>query len=295
MRFIFTLFLLTFFIYTPMNVQAACSGASCCTVSAGVTTAPSSDSCDTEPASYGITLYEKYLCTSLPTVPLSSLQAGGPRAYDLDVGTKCFQTFSSSAGSTVDMSSSSTGVAFDGTFTRPPNGVYTHGVMIIKNEFRIQQDLELTAEILADTGTTGKFCETTGNTGDESAGNSLTCSGTDGSAVGTFTSIMSTFGGVCGSFDGDESFTFTSGDVIAAWLLDTDNHLAESCAEVLAKDRLFGVQTFATPVVVTEMTSGFNMAFGVSSGSSFWQNGGPGSSHSVGSGPFKVIITPLNY
>ena len=291
MRLIFTI-ILAALMYLPMSVNAACSGASCCTVTAGVTTAPSGDSCETEPESYGITLYEKYLCTSMPTTPLDTV-GGGPRAYDLELGTKCFRTFTSSDGSTVDMSSTSTSISFDGTFTRPPNGVYTHGVMLIKNEFRIKQDLEINAEILADTGTTGKFCETTGNTGAESDGNSLTCSATDGSAAGTFTSIMSTFGGNCASFDGDESFTFPSGDIIAAWLLDTDNHLAESCVEVVAKDRLFGVQTFATPVVVTKSTSGFNMAFGVSSGSSFWENGG--GDYSVGSGPFKVIITPTSY
>ena len=48
------------------DAKAACSGETCCTVSSGVTTAPdfSEGSCDTEPASYGITIYEKYLCTS---------------------------------------------------------------------------------------------------------------------------------------------------------------------------------------------------------------------------------------
>ncbi len=30
----------------------------------------------------------------------------------------------------------------DGTFTRPPNGVYTHGVMVFKNVFLIKLDLE---------------------------------------------------------------------------------------------------------------------------------------------------------
>ena len=70
------------------DAKAACSGATCCTVSSGVTTAPTfaEGSCDTEPASYGITIYEKYLCTSIPTVPADGT------AYDLDVGTKCFRT-----------------------------------------------------------------------------------------------------------------------------------------------------------------------------------------------------------
>ena len=274
--------------YLPMNVQAACSGATCCSVSAGVTTAPTNDSCEIEPASYGITLYEKYLCTNLPTVPASGT------AFALGVGTNCFQTFDSSTGSTVDMNSSSTGVTFEGTFTRPPNGVYNYGVMIIKNEFRIKADLELTANITGDAGGTGKFCVSTSNTGDEDDGNSLSCAAADGATPGTFTSKLTTFGGACGSFVGSASFTFTSNDVISAWLLNSNNKLAQSCTESAAKATLFGVQTFANPVIITELTSGFNMAFGVSSGSSFWQNGG-GGNYSIGSGPFKAIITPINY
>ena len=97
-----------------------------------------------------------------------------------------------------------------------------------------------------------------------------------------------------GGFTGSGTHSFTSGDVISAWLLDTNNEIADDCTEAAAKDTLFGLQTFATPVVVTELTSGFNMAFGVSSGSSMFQNG-VGGSHSVGSGPFKVLITPINY
>ena len=287
MRIVVTLFL-AILMYLPVSVHAACSGSSCCSVSSGVTTVPIEDTCEIEPASYGITLYEKYLCTGLPTVPASGT------AFALDVGTKCFQTFDSAIGSTVDMSSSSTGVTFDGTFTRPPNGVYIYGVMVIKNEFRIKADLELNTSITGDDGGTGIYCVSTANTGDEDDGNSLSCSASDGATPGTFTSKLTTFSGSCGSFTGSASFTFTSSDVISAWLLNTDNELAESCTESAAKATLFGLQTFATPVVITELTSGFNMAFGVSSGSSFWQNGS-GGNYSIGSGPFKAIITPVNY
>ena len=131
-----------------------------------------------------------------------------------------------------------------------------------------------------------------------SDGNSLSCSATDGATPGTFTSILRTFSGSCavgaGGFTGSATHSFTSGDSISAWLLDTNNEIANSCTEAAAKVTIFGVQTFATPVVVSELTSGFNMAFGVSSGSSMFQNG-EGGSHSVGSGPFKVLITPINY
>ena len=285
----FNKYILAFLFAIPAsNVYAACSGSDCCAVSSGVTTPPVADNCESEPDSYGITLFEKYLCTANPTVPASG------SSYDLSVGTTCFQTFQSSSGSTIDISSTSTGSTFSGTMTRPPNGVYTHGVMLLKSEFRIKQDLEFSTSVTADDSGSGKFCVTTSNTGDEDDGVSLNCAATDQTAeAGTFTATMTTFSGNCGSYEGTADATFTSGDKIEAWLLNTDNELAANCTESAAKDRLFGVQTFATPVVVTKDTSGFNMAFGASSGSSIWQNGD--SSYSVGSGPFKVIITPTNY
>jgi len=284
-KFTFLLFVSTL---ATSNIYAACSGSNCCAVSSGVTTPPVGDYCESEPESYGITLYEKYLCTASPTVPASET------AYNLSVGTTCFQTFQSSTGSTIDISTTSTGSSFSGTITRPPNGVYTHGVMIMKSKFRIKQDLEFSTSVTADNSGSGKFCVTTSNTGDEDDGVSLNCAATDQTAeAGTFTATMTTFSGNCSSYSGEADATFTSGDKIEAWLLNTDNELAANCTESAAKDRLFGVQTFATPVVVTKDTSGFNMAFGASSGSSIWQNGD--SSYSVGSGPFKVIITPTNY
>ena len=109
------------------DAKAACSGATCCTVSSGVTTAPTfaEGSCDTEPASYGITIYEKYLCNEIPTVPADGT------AYNLDVGTKCFRTLHNSTGATVDMRKQTVALALMLHYS-PPNGVYTYGVMIMK-------------------------------------------------------------------------------------------------------------------------------------------------------------------
>ena len=45
------------------------------------------------------------------------------------------------------------------------------------------------------------------------------------------------------------------------------------------------------------MTQGFNMAFQINQGATIWdEDGGVGDySIGVGSGPFMVIITPINY
>ena len=42
-----------------------------------------------------------------------------------------------------------------------------------------------------------------------------------------------------------------------AWLLDSSGNLAATRAEAESGAKLMGQATFATPVVVTEMTSGF--------------------------------------
>jgi hypothetical protein len=66
---------------------------------------------------------------------------------------------------------------------------------------------------------------------------------------------------------------------------------------------MFGLQEFATAVVVDKDTKGFNMSFNVSTGSSIWQNsplscttgGAKAGTFSVGSGPFQVLLTPVQY
>ena len=73
--------------------------------------------------------------------------------------------------------------------------------------------------------------------------------------------------------------------------------VAETREEAETGAKLLGEAKFATPVVVTEMTQGFNMAFQINQGATIWdEDGGVGDySIGVGSGPFMVIITPVNY
>ena len=84
---------------------------------------------------------------------------------------------------------------------------------------------------------------------------------------------------------------------MAAWLLDSSGNLAASRAESEAGAKFMGQVTFATPVVVTEMTSGFNMSFQINQGATIWDEDGDVGSYSigVGSGPFIVVVTPINY
>ncbi len=270
--------------------RAACVGSDCCTITAGVVTAPDNDSCAIQPSTYGITLYDKYLCTGPITAPTLEQNA------DL---TGCVRTFESSAGSVVRITSTSDQATFtDGTFTRPPPGVYTHGVMIFKNVFLVKLDVEFDSVATGNKSGEGVFCHTVEDTKYEDDGQAVICSATDGTEPGEL-------GAGLASFEGRETFQATAeatnlngtGADMKAWLLNTSSNLASSREEAEAGAKLLGEAKFATPVVVTELTSGFNMAFQINQGATIWdEDGGVGSlTIGVGSGPFMVIITPLNY
>ena len=103
-----------------------------CSVSSGVTTI-SGGSCGSQPDSYGINMYKMYLCTSAPTQPTTSSTA------DLDAGGCVLVLNGGTDGVRVDVTGS-TKVEFTGaTFTKPAQGVYTHGYMHIDNVFYIKQ------------------------------------------------------------------------------------------------------------------------------------------------------------
>lgn len=288
-RVLYTLILLVSLL--PLeNAKAACSGADCCTITSGVVTAPDNDACAIQPSTYGITLYDKYLCTAEITAPTTASNA------DLS---NCVRTFESSGGSIVRITSTSDQATFsDGTFTRPPPGVYTHGVMVFKNVFLIKLDVEFDTSVSGNNSGTGVYCHTLATTAYEDDGLAVDCSVTDGTSPGEL-------GAGLASFEGRDSFAATAeatnlngtGSDMKAWLLDSDSNLAATREEAETGAKLMGQATFATPVVVTELTQGFNMAFQINQGATIWDEDPVAASLSigVGSGPFMVIITPINY
>lgn len=273
--------------------------ANACTVTSGVTTLPVGDSCMSEPESYGITLYEKWLCTAQPTVPADGVE------YDLS---NCFQTMNASAGEVVRVTSTSSNVALTSNVTRPPVGIYTHGIMIFKNEFLIKQSITFDADARGDSQGVGAaepgaiYCSTRNASGDESACISMTCS-TSQTTAGEFAATLPNFNVGGDDYEGTASESFASGNTMYAYLLNANNELASNAVEAAAGAKMFGMQEFGTPVVVDKDTRGFNMSFNVSTGSSIWQNApdscdeGPAkaATYSVGSGPFQVLLTPIQY
>ena len=286
--------LILLFILNPLKAYAACSGADCCAVNSGVVTLPSAGNCAILPDSYGITVYEKYLCTSAPTPPTTIANA------DLSM---CVQTLAAPTGSTVRITESTTANFTDGVFTRPPNGVYTHGVMLIKNVFLLKFSIELNAAwdgtggaASGDAGGSGVYCATLGVNKYEDEGLMMQCD-TSPVTAGELGAGLSNFGG------GDMTATATNlnntGASISGYLLNSSGNLASNATQVKAYERLLGINTFATPVVVTPETAGFDMSFGINQGATIWSEGDTDANGveniGGGSGPFQVIITPINF
>ena len=83
-----------------------------------------------------------------------------------------------------------------------------------------------------------------------------------------------------------------TGSDIKGILIDTNGHTATSTAEV---DSLEGFQTFGTPVVVGVNLKSFDIAFGISEGSTIFEDTNDPPVVGFGSGPFQAVITPINH
>jgi len=264
------------------------SMANTCTVSSGITTVDN-DSCGSQPDSYGIRMYKMYLCTSAPTEPTTSSAAvltDGGCVLVLNGGTD---------GVRVDVTGS-TKVNFIGaTFTKPPAGVYTHGYMHIDNIFFIKQQriFNEAKEGRVDGNDEGIHCSTVSGSGNETDGKSSTC-GDSAIAAGTWGSILLDLdGGTAGLQATAEATNLNNtGSDIKGILIDSNGHTAETAGEI---DSLEGFQTFGTPVVVGINLKSFDIAFGISEGSTIFQDSNDPPVVGFGSGPFQAVITPINH
>jgi hypothetical protein len=269
------------------NIYAACSGASCCSVSSGVVTIAADTSCDIEPDIYTIVMKKFYLCTSEPSAPTASATVQYTSAG-------CVQIVSS-AGSTVAITPGGDAQTFPGaTFTRPPNDTYTHGVILMDNVFTVNWQKKFNARHFGGDGSQGLYCATVAGSGNESDNGSTTCSDSSALTGGSWASTLR-------SFDGSESDVYVvtrtnlnnTGSDIAGYLVTSAEKLTTSKGAVT---ELIGIQSFANPVTVTKDFKGLNFAFGVNQGSHIWDSdGGVTVKIEAGGGPFQVILSPLNY
>ena len=282
----FILILSTIFIFEMVNPNQA----EACTINSGVVKKASTggddaidDGCDTTPALYEVVIYQLYLCTSSPTEATTSSTV---------VLTPCSQVFNSSSGATASVTQGAE-IVLDGTYTRPPEGTYTHGYAFMDNTFGITWAGELSASMTGMTGGTGVFCGTVAGAGTHARAtthnNSSVC-GSSAITPGKFVETLQHFSG-----SGEEETLKAKAEVeningtsaaINGYLVDTNGHRASTTGEV---DKLEGLVSFANPVVVTADTTSLSMKFNVGEGMHL-VNGGDNKLF-IGSGPFQAIMT----
>jgi len=274
------LVLCTIFVFEMISFNKA---EAACTVTSGVVAEDDIDNaCDTVPDIYEIVIYKLYLCTSAPTEATTSSTV---------VLTPCSQIFNSANGATASVTQGSD-INLDGTYTRPPNGTYTHGYAYMDNTFGITWSGEIEASMTGMTGGTGVFCASVAGSGTHKKGsthnNSSVCSSTDNLTAGKFVETMEHFGDPSNNFlsKGEQSNINGSTASIIGLLVDTNEHRAVNSGEVV---KLEGLVTFANPVVVTTTTTSLIMKFNVGEGMHL--NDGGSNKLQVGSGPFQAIMT----
>jgi hypothetical protein len=262
--------------------------AEACTVTSGVVAKASGDGadfiddgCDSTPATYEVVIYKLYLCTSAPTEATTSSTV---------VLTPCSQVFDNSSGATASVTQG-TEIVLDGTYTRPPDGTYTHGYAYMDNTFGITWAGELSAAMTGMTGGTGVFCGTVAGSGTHAKGSTHTNSSVCGSSAitaGKFVETLAQFGGSGSAFSSKaevENINNTTAAIVG-YLVDTNGHRASTTGEV---DKLEGLVTFANPVSVTPDTTSLSMTFNVGEGMHLVDGGA--NKLFIGSGPFQAIMT----
>ena len=252
-----------------------------CTTTSGVVTVID-NGCDSEPDLYEAVIYKLYLCTSAPTVPTTSSTV---------VLTSCSQFFNSASGATVSVASGEV-IDLDGTYTRPPNGTYTHGYAYMDNTFGITWSGEIASSMSGGTGSTsGVHCASVAGSGthkkDETHTNNSIC-GPNPITAGKFVETMQQFGGSDEDFDPTAEALNINGTTadIKGFLVDTSEQLPTSTDDVV---KLEGLVTFASPVVMTTDTTSISMRFNVGEGMHVYENSSD--KFMLGSGPFQAIMT----
>jgi len=256
------------------------ANAAACTVTNGVYSETEIKSgCEATPDFYEIVIYKMYLCTSTPTIPTVTAAA------DL---TNCSQIFNSDAGATANVAQNSD-VDLTGTYTRPPDGTYTHGYAMMDNTFGITAAIQIDGSMDGQASGSGVFCRTVSGSGnhtkasgshtDESA-----CSATE-VAAGKYTETLTHFGGSGDAWTKVADAAPTPGSTIKGLLVDSNGHLAANEGEVVKLEGLVG---FANAITVTPNTTSLTMSFNLGEGMSL--NSAGADKIYMGSGPFEAIF-----
>jgi hypothetical protein len=269
--------------------HAVCTVA-CCTVSSGVITNVNDSICYTQPDYYSIKLLKLYLCTSEPSGPTSS------SAADLD---SCqILADGGTSGITVTLEGMSSTTLSGGTYSRVPDGVYTHAYIKLSNVISLKMDKELANSSVGTTGGTGNYCATVTGSGDEKQnGGSSVCSSSDDLTAGIWTSTFTSMSGGAGDLY-EVSLVDINNEGIAMniYLTDSDSKLI-TLGDRDSTNYIEATQSLVSPQVVEEQKlKSVNIAIGISQGIGVWDpTSGATSGIEFSPGPFVTSITLTNY
>ena len=275
----FILFLSLILVFEITNSKDANAA---CTVTGGVLSETEiKNGCHHTPDSYEIVIFEMYLCPSAPTTPTTTATA------DL---TNCSQIFNNASGATANVSQGGS-VDLTGTYTRPPDGSYTHGYARMDNTFGITASFQIDGSMDGQASGSGVFCRTVTGSGTHSSSathdDESVCSSTE-VAAGKYTETLTHFDGVGQTWkvqDTASNINNTSASITGI-LVDSNGHLASTEGEVV---KLEGLVAFASSINVSPDTTSLTMSFNLGEGMSL---NTPGDDKIyIGSGPFQAIMT----
>ncbi|MDC1281750.1 hypothetical protein N8Z09_03755 [Methylophilaceae bacterium] len=243
--------------------------------------------CAFAPDEYTIKIYKMALCTSAPTRPTTT------DTYDIS---SCVDVIVSPEGQDVNLAAGSE-ITLSGV-TRPANGSYSYGYLLMANTFGIKAKKQFTNTMHTyQDGADGNYCWTKDaaayNSDSDGVGWSspsplAECGGASGTA-GTYVETLDQFD--VGEYTAGP-ISVTGGTLSADLITDANGLLVTAIATA---DRLFGVQTFTTPIIVTTDSSLFTVSFGVNQASSIWMTDEGADNeydvYAIGSGPFSTFMT----
>jgi len=289
LKIIVTLAMLSFF--SNVKAQGYCSGTGVSEDADGVITFTGSESamaeCAFAPDSYTIKIYKMALCTTAPTRPTTS------DTYDVS---SCVDVINSPDGQDVNLAAGSEMTLSD--VSRPADGSYSYGYILMANTFGIKAKKQFTNTMHTyQDGATGNYCWTkeasafnsdSDNSGWVDPSPLVECGGASGTA-GTYVETLD-------QFDSDVYIAgpiSVTGGTLSADLITNASGLLVTASKTA--DRLFGVQTFTTPVEVTSGSTVFTVSFGVNQASSMWMTDEGAANeydvYAIGSGPFSTFMT----
>jgi hypothetical protein len=290
--FVFLLFV-TWSNLSNADDPVACTGAGSSADEITTTLSVGTPECLTEPDIYKIKIYEMGVCATAPTLT--------------NLATACTPISTIANGGLITVANG-VNSAIPGTFTRPDNGTYAYGYVIMAPEFRITSTKTFNTTYRGLSANTGTTCWTLAGT----TRDSLTTTAYDGSgtlvamdaekrttyladcgstpAPGETILVQDSFGGADISIDSADAHVgpLTVGNAtVEAYLTDADLVQATTSAAVA---RLVGFVTLGDVITVSDDTSTFVSSFSVSQGSQVIWTGQDSINNirSMGSGPFAV-------